>query len=56
METKTIQKLSNNEILRQQLELLAEVSKIASDENLPQLTNAMVEVYKSLTSNDASVI
>lgn len=41
-------KKSNEEILREQLELLAERSKDAHDEELPHLSKAMVEIYKEL--------
>ncbi|GEM_PF-3086997 len=41
-------KLTNEEILHQQLELLAECSKNASIDEFPQITHAMVEVYKHL--------
>lgn len=42
-------KLTNEEILRQQLELLAERSaNVVSESELTQLTLAMVEVYKLL--------
>ena len=54
MENKQISQMTNEEILRQQLELLAAVSKDASVEDLPQLTLAMIEVYKCL-SNEAQI-
>lgn len=42
-------KLTNEEILRQQLELLAERSaNVVNESELTQLTLAMVEVYKLL--------
>lgn len=36
------------EILRQQLELLAEQSKNACEDEIPKNTHAMVEIYKEL--------
>ncbi|WP_369378731.1 hypothetical protein [Lysinibacillus fusiformis] len=57
MEQKLTQSVSNQEILRQQLELLAERSaNDASVSDLPQLTLAMVELYKQLESNIPSII
>lgn len=55
--TKLTQSVSNQEILRQQLELLAERSaNDASVSDLPLLTLAMVELYKQLESNIPSII
>ena len=49
MENKRIHEMTNEELLlRQQLELLAIVSEDARIEDLPQLTLAMVEIYKVL--------
>ncbi|WP_338651647.1 hypothetical protein [Lysinibacillus sp. Y5S-8] len=46
---KESKKLTNEEILRQQLELLAERSvNVVSESELTQLTLVMVEVYKLL--------
>lgn len=42
------EKLTNGEILRQQMELLAERSVDASVLDLPRLTFAMVEIFKVL--------
>jgi len=57
VEQKLTQSVSNQEILRQQLELLAERSaNDASVSDLPQLTLAMVELYKQLESNIPSII
>jgi len=56
VEQKLTQSVSNQEILRQQLELLAERSaNDASVSDLPQLTLAMVELYKQLESNTPSI-
>lgn len=41
-------KKNERELLRKQMELLAEKSKHCNDGDLPALTLAMVEVYKSL--------
>lgn len=47
MENKQINEMTNEDLLRQQLELLAERSaNEASVEDLPQLALAMVEIYK----------
>ncbi|MEK5432653.1 hypothetical protein MKY88_17430 [Lysinibacillus sp. FSL R7-0073] len=57
VEQKLTQSVSNQEILRQQLELLAERSaNDASVSDLPLLTLAMVELYKQLESNIPSII
>lgn len=49
MENKQINEMTNEEILRRQLELLAEYSaNEACVDELPQLTLAMVEIYKAL--------
>lgn len=45
---KKISEMTEKEILRQQLELLAEASKNAADFDLATLTNAMVSVYSLL--------
>nr|WP_288829083.1 hypothetical protein [uncultured Clostridium sp.] len=45
---KKISEMTKEEILRQQLELLAEASKNDTCENLLSLTNAMVEVCDRL--------
>lgn len=50
MEQKSIDQLTNEEILHQQLQLLAEKSKDALVEELPELTHAMVEIVKNLPS------
>ena len=42
------------ELLRQQLELLAEQSKGAMEEDLSNLSNSMCEVYKLLTQSHAA--
>lgn len=53
MENKQIHEMTNEEILRQQLELLAAVSKEAACiEDLPQFTLAMVEIYKVLVNDN----
>ena len=41
---KKICEMTEKEILRQQLELLAEKSKSAADVDLPELTSSMVQV------------
>ncbi|WP_312145709.1 hypothetical protein [Lysinibacillus capsici] len=51
MEHKSIQQPSNEEILRQQLELLAERSKNTTDDRLSQMTLAMIEIHKQLKNN-----
>lgn len=48
MEEKSIKDMSINEILRKQLELLAERSKNCLDEELLSLTTAMVQIYNIL--------
>ena len=47
MENQT-KKISMEEILRQQLELLAERSQDCLNEELPSLTKAMLEIYHVL--------
>lgn len=42
------EKLNEREILRQQMDLLVLRSKSCKDKELPALTLAMVEIYKSL--------
>jgi hypothetical protein len=56
MENKNLSQMSNEEILRQQLQLLAECSQITSHDELPALTHAMVEIYKALITEDGSII
>lgn len=41
-------KKTNEELLREQLELLAERSKGCIDEMLPSITSAMVEIHREL--------
>lgn len=49
-EVKTIKNMSNEEILRQQLELLAEYSNEAIMlDQIPQISEAMVHIYDRLT-------
>ncbi|MFJ7646912.1 hypothetical protein ACIQ1H_05155 [Lysinibacillus sp. NPDC097279] len=48
MEHKSINELSVEEILRQQLVLLAERSQSALDEELARLTNSMIEIANYL--------
>lgn len=55
MDNKAAQQLSNDEILRQQLELLAETSKRCVFAELPALTHAMVEVYKAITKSTNTI-
>lgn len=43
---KTIEEMTTDELLRQQLELLAERSKDCSNNDLCLLTHAMAEVYR----------
>lgn len=50
MENKQINEMTNEELLRQQLELLAAVSEYASVGELPKLTLAMVKIYKTLST------
>lgn len=47
---KSIRDMTESEILRQQMELLAEASKEASNTELPGLTNAMLDIYSTLLS------
>lgn len=42
--------MTDEEILRKQLELLAEVSQTAVESSLAPLTTAMVEIYKLLNA------
>lgn len=51
MTQKSISELSNEKILRQQLELLAERSEKASNSDLPMLTIAMMDINKVLENN-----
>lgn len=44
-------KLSNEEILRRQLELLAERSEKANVIDLPILSNAMVKIFEALKNS-----
>ena len=49
-EVKTIKNMSNEEILRQQLELLAEHShETMMLDQLPQISEAMIHIYDRLT-------
>lgn len=48
MNEKRISEMTNEEILRQQLELLAETSRNATDLELPSLTNSMSIIYSQL--------
>jgi len=43
-------KLTNEEILRQQLELLAERSEKSNVTELPMISSAMVKIFKALKS------
>lgn len=45
---KKMSKMTEKEILRQQLELLAEKSKSAADVDLPELTSSMVRVFEAI--------
>lgn len=45
---KKICEMTEKEILRQQLELLAEKSKSAADVDLPELTSSMVKVCDTI--------
>lgn len=45
---KKISEMTEKEILRKQLELLAEISKESLAEELPQLSMAMCEIHKLL--------
>ncbi|WP_175423061.1 hypothetical protein [Lysinibacillus fusiformis] len=47
-------KLTNQEILRQQLELLAERSEKAHSVDLASITNAMVQIYEVLETTKIS--
>ena len=47
---KEIKSMTQKEILRQQLELLAERSKECLDEDLPKLTEAMISVFEVLVT------
>ena len=49
---KSIREMTNKEILRRQLELLAESSKTCSSGELPELTKAMVQIYSILELMD----
>lgn len=49
-EKKNICEMTEKEILRQQLELLAEASKGSDFEDLPLLTSSMISVYKTLNT------
>ena len=51
MEKKLISELTNEEILRRMLEVLAEYSQQYCAEELPNFAHAMVEVYKALKGN-----
>lgn len=43
--TKKFSEMTEKEILRQQLQLLAEASKNAADTELPALTTALIQVF-----------
>ncbi|WP_249659371.1 hypothetical protein [Lysinibacillus fusiformis] len=43
-----IKNLTNKQILRQQLELLAERSEKVNVTDLPMISSAMVEIFKAL--------
>ena len=45
---KKMSKMTEKEILRQQLELLAEKSKSAAEVDLPKLTNSMIKVCDTI--------
>lgn len=55
MEEKNISEMTVIEILRQQLELLAERSKVCDDECLAGITASMISLYSVLSSSDFSV-
>lgn len=46
MKEKKIEEMTEKEILRQQLELLAKVSKDTADEILPRLSESMCQIYR----------
>lgn len=48
LDNRKVIEVSEKEILRQQLQLLAEESKECTFETLPSLTIAMCEIYKLL--------
>lgn len=52
MEKRSIKGVSVEEMLRQQLQLLAERSKNCSDEELPEITKVMLELSIYLSSKD----
>nr|DAP98229.1 MAG TPA: hypothetical protein [Caudoviricetes sp.] len=56
MENKTLSKMTEKEILRQQLELLAERSKKCEDASLSGITNSMISIYSVLLPRDSSVL
>lgn len=56
MEEKVISKLTEIEILRQQMELLAERSKTCEDDCLARITDSILAVYSVLEPNDSSVL
>lgn len=55
---KEVRKMDNKEkeLLRQQLELLAERSKNCDEKNLAVISNAMVAIYSVLSSSDFNVL
>lgn len=53
---KNISEMAEKEILRQQLELLAESSKSCGDDCLAGITNSMLGIYSVLEPKDSSVL
>ena len=53
---KTTSKMSEKEILRQQLELLAEKSSTTDDLTLCEMSNVMLNIAFYLSSKDESVL
>ena len=56
MKNKTLSEMTEKEILRQQLELLAEKSKECEDAYLSGITKSMISIYSVLLPRDSSVL
>lgn len=53
---KKISKMTEKEILRQQMELLAEKSNTCEADCLAGITNSMLDIYSVLEPKDSSVL
>lgn len=56
MGSKKISEMTEKEILRRQLELLAEYSATCNDETVLRLTEAMCLIYKIIGDDEAKIV